>query len=77
MSYDFRQKTFGRFTVHIYNVGMNPKEYFYDNAVLAIQFAKNCFKNNDNCYKVKVWDSELGPIEPNRVDPPGLILHLV
>jgi len=76
MSYDFKQKSSGRFTVHIYNISGNHQEYFYDNGLLAIDFARKSFKGKE-CYKVKVWDSELGPIEPNKVNPPGLLLHLV
>jgi hypothetical protein len=42
----------------------------------AITYAQKQFKHI-NVYKVKVWDTERGPIIPNRWDAPGLVFELV
>jgi len=65
----------GRFTVHVYTIS-DTEEFFYTSGICAVLDAKRFFKRSD-VYKVKVWDSELGPIEPNIVNPPGLLLQLV
>jgi len=77
MAYDFRQKSKERFIVHVYKVTGNHNEYFYKSLELAKIFADRIFKNNPGVYKVKIWDSTLGKIEPNRHDAVALVYELV
>jgi len=75
MEYDFRQKAKSRFVLHVYKIGGDPNEYFYEDMVLAQKFAKVCFRRYD-VYKVKMWDLEKGPIEPNNPNARALVFEL-
>lgn len=64
------------FEVHVYRLGMGPVPAWFDTQEFAVNYAKNCFEN-PGVYKVKVWDLTKGEPQPNLVNAPGLILHLV
>lgn len=47
-----------------------------DDKVMAIAFAKREFRRI-NVYKVKVWDTEKGPIERNNPNAKALVFEIV
>lgn len=76
MSYDFRQKQGGRYVIHVYRANGRHNEYFYDDLALARKFCGTSFKQS-NVYKVKLWDTLEGPIEPNNPNAAALVVELV
>lgn len=65
-----------RFQVHIYKFNVPPGVLTFDLEVQATQCAHRHFERSD-VYKVKVWDTEKGPVIPNMPDAASLILELV
>lgn len=66
----------GRYEVHIYGLLGKRRVLKFDDQRRAEKLARLEFLNLD-VYKVKIWDTTLGPVEPNKQTAPGLILHLV
>ena len=71
----FQQKVSGRYEVHVYQI-RNVNTYFYDDLKLAKFFADRCFRN-PLTYKVNVWDTEKGKVEPNNHRAKGLVYQLI
>lgn len=64
-----------QFEVHCYYISRPVTVYFADKKQ-AIDHANVVFED-DQCYKVKVWDLSLGPVEPNKPSAKALIYELV
>lgn len=65
-----------RFQVHIYKHFTAPGVLTFDLQVQATECAARQFERPD-VYKVRVWDTEQGPIDPSELGTAGLILELI
>lgn len=62
--------------LHVYHAYGTPQVIKFDKLKDAIDRAYIEFENN-TVYKCKVWNLDLGPIQPNLVNAPGLVFELV
>lgn len=76
MFFDIRQNRGGRYIIHVYTMAGKHNEYFYKDLALAKKFCATAFKK-ENVYKVKLWDTDKGPVEPNNPNAAALVLEMV